>query len=46
MVATPMAEPATAGKRRRSGFWTFAFGFVVGVIALFGLALFATFRSL
>jgi len=41
LVATPMAEPAVTDKPRRSRFWTFALGFVVGVIALFGLALFA-----
>lgn len=45
LVATPMAEPVTSEKPRRSGFWTFALGFVVGVIALFGLALFATLRN-
>src|SRR5580693_8923357 len=46
MVATPAPELAVAGKPRRGGFWTFAFGFIVGVIALFGLALFATLRNL
>ena len=46
MVATPMAEPVVAEKPRRSGFWTFAFGFILGAIALFGLALFATLRDL
>ena len=45
MGATPIAEPAVSEKPRRSGFWTFAFGFVVGAIALFGLALFATLRD-
>jgi hypothetical protein len=45
MVATPMAEPVAAEKPRRSGFWTFAFGFILGAIALFGLALFATLRD-
>ena len=45
LVATP--APATIEKpRRRSGFWIFALGFVVGVAALFGLALFATLRNL
>jgi hypothetical protein len=43
LVATP--APAVAEKPRRSGFWTFALGFVVGVVALFGLALFATLRN-
>jgi len=46
LVATPMAEPAEIEKPRRSGFWTFALGFVVGAAALFGLALFATLRNL
>jgi len=45
LVATPMAEPDVAEKPRRSGFWTFALGFIVGAIALFGLALFATLRD-
>ena len=38
LVATP--EPSAIEKPRRSRFWTFALGFVVGVVALFGLALF------
>jgi hypothetical protein len=46
LVATPAPEPVVIEKPRRSGFWTFALGFVVGVIALFGLALFATLRNL
>ena len=46
LVATPMAEPAEIEKPRRSGFWTFALGFIVGATALFGLALFATLRNL
>src|SRR6202162_2351844 len=45
LVATPMAEPVTVEKPRRSGFWIFALGFVLGVAALFGLALFATLRN-
>jgi hypothetical protein len=45
LVATPMAAPAPVEKRRRSGFWTFALGFIVGAMALFGLALFAALRS-
>jgi hypothetical protein len=45
MVATPMAAPVVAEKPRRGGFWTFVFGFIVGAIALFGLALFATLRD-
>jgi hypothetical protein len=46
LVATPMEKPAASNKRRRSGFWTFAFGFTVGVIALFGLALFVALRNI
>jgi hypothetical protein len=45
LVATPMAEPAVTGKPRRGRFWTFALGFVLGVIALFGLALFMALRN-
>src|SRR6202011_4871862 len=46
LVATPVPEPVVIEKPRRSRFWTFALGFVVGVVALFGLALFAPLRSL
>ncbi len=46
LVATPIVEPAAIDKRRRSRFWTFALGFVLGVIALFGLALFAALRNI
>src|SRR6478609_5200974 len=46
LVATPMPKPVVIEKPRRSGFWTFALGFVVGAVALFGLALFATLRNL
>jgi hypothetical protein len=46
LVATPIPEPVAIEKPRRSGFWTFALGFIVGAIALFGLALFATLRNL
>lgn len=46
LVATPMPEPVVIEKPRRSRFWTFALGFVVGVVALFGLALLATLRNL
>jgi hypothetical protein len=46
LVATPIAEPVVAEKPRRSGFWVFALGFVVGAVALFGLALVATLRNL
>src|SRR6202048_2361531 len=46
LVATPMAAPVVAEKPRRGGFWIFALGFVVGAVALFSLALFATLRNL
>jgi hypothetical protein len=46
LVATPAAEPAAIEKPRRGRFWTFALGFVLGVIALFGLALFAALRNI
>jgi hypothetical protein len=43
LVATP--APAAIEKPRRSGFWIFALGFIVGALALFGLALFTTLRD-
>ena len=46
MVATPVAEPEVVEKPRRSGFWTFVLGFLLGAIALFGLALVASLRDL
>jgi hypothetical protein len=46
LVATPMPEPVVNEKPRRSGFWTFALGFILGALALFGLALFATLRNI
>jgi hypothetical protein len=46
LVATPMPELVVTEKRRRSGFWTFALGFLLGALALFGLALFATLRNM
>jgi hypothetical protein len=44
MVATPVVDRAPVEKRQR-GFWMFALGFVVGAIALFALALFASLRN-
>ena len=47
LVATPVAEePVVDSKPRRSGFWTFVLGFIVGAIALFGLALFEALRNM
>ena len=47
LVATPVAEAAAPEPPPRRGrFWPFAFGFVVGALALFGLALLASLRSL
>jgi hypothetical protein len=46
MVATPIVEPVAAVKPRRSGFWTFVLGFLLGAAALFALALFASLRNL
>jgi hypothetical protein len=46
LVATLAPEPAAIEKPRRGGFWTFALGFIVGAIALFGLALFEALRNL
>src|SRR3981081_4004304 len=45
-VATPPPRPAVVDKPRRHGFWIFALGFIIGALALFGLALFATLRNL
>ena len=48
LIAAPAPAPAPVviQKPRRGGFWIFALGFVVGAVALFGLALFATLRNL
>ena len=46
MVATPMVEPLVEQKPRRRGFGTFVLGFVVGVLALFALALLASLKNL
>jgi hypothetical protein len=45
LVATPLAVPAVTEKPRRSRFWPFALGFILGALALFGLALFASWSS-
>lgn len=46
MVATPAPESIVREPRRRGGFWTFVLGFILGAIALFGFALFATLRNM
>jgi hypothetical protein len=45
LVATPAEAPAPVKKKRRSGFWTFVLGVIVGALALFGFALFASLRN-
>jgi len=47
LVAAPVvATPAVTEKPRRGGFWMFVLGFMLGGLALFGLALFASLRNL
>jgi hypothetical protein len=46
MVATPVDEPAVETKQRRRGFGMFVLGFLLGAVALFGLALYAAMRGL
>jgi hypothetical protein len=47
MVATPVAaEPVVEKKPRRRGFGAFVLGFVLGAVALFGLALYASLKNL
>ena len=46
MVATPVDEPVVEKKPRRRGFGMFVLGFVLGAVALFGLALHAALRGL
>jgi hypothetical protein len=46
-LATPhISGPVVAEKPRRSRFWPFALGFILGAIALFGLALAVSLSSL
>jgi len=46
MVATPVAvEPVVEKKPRRRGFGLFVLGFVLGAVALFGLALYASLKN-
>jgi hypothetical protein len=46
LVATPVVEPKVVEKPRRGRFWTFVLGFLLGALALFGLALLASLRDL
>src|SRR5882757_2306211 len=46
LVATAIVQPVAPEKPRRSGFWTFVLGFLLGAAALFALALFASLRNL
>jgi hypothetical protein len=46
MVATPVDEPVVEKKPRRRGFGMFVLGFLLGAVALFGLALYAALRGL
>jgi len=46
LVATPASEPEAKPKPRRRGWGMFLLGFVLGVIALFGLALYASLHDL
>src|SRR6201999_3110805 len=45
MVVAPEPKPATPAKPPRSRVWPFIFGFILGVVALFGLALLALLRG-
>ena len=46
LVASPVAVASPAQEPRRSRFWPFAFGFILGALALFAFALFASLSSL
>src|SRR6201984_3727954 len=41
LAVPPCVESGAPAERRRSGFWTFALGFFLGAVALFGAALLA-----
>ena len=45
MMATQAAEPAVEKKPRRRGFGMFVLGFLLGAVALFGLALYASLKN-
>jgi hypothetical protein len=46
MAPTKAPEPAAEEKPGRGRFWSFAFGFMLGAMALFALALFASLKNL
>ena len=46
LVATPVPEPEAKPKPRRRGWGMFFLGFILGIAALFGLALYASLRNL
>ena len=45
LVVTPAPQPVVVEKPRRGRFWPFALGFIVGALALFALALYASLQS-
>jgi hypothetical protein len=45
LSTTSASEPALPRKRRRSVYWSFAFGFILGALALFALAFFEALRN-
>lgn len=45
-IATPSAPAPSVAKKRRSRFWPFALGFLLGALALFGAALLASVNGL
>jgi hypothetical protein len=46
LSATSALKPDLPRKRRRSTYWAFALGFILGALALFALAVFEALRSL
>jgi len=46
MAPTRPPGQAEEKPRRRGRFWSFAFGFMLGALALFALALFASLKNL
>jgi hypothetical protein len=45
LVASPMIQQEVVEKPRRGGFGIFVLGFIVGAVALFGLAMFASYGN-